>query len=178
MSLNKKIEKLFADFKIGIPNIPKHHHHLYADYVELIALVANSQITRADILDRLQDEGVDLSKEDEEDNRNNDELFSDQSEIKDKQEQWINEIFQVINYRNLLFLSEYPFEFKNNALILKNKLSDKNKIYLTLLIASNLNYFKPLQPELTSEFETVSYQSLKNFMPKNAVVRQTGKNGV
>ena len=175
MSVNEKLKKLFVNFRINIPDIPKHKYNLYADYVELIALFTNSQVTQSDILDRLYDKVITIYES--EDIYDNDDLSSNKPKKNDVNEGWINEIFQLINYRNFLFSSDYPFELNNDVVILKSELSDKNKIYLSLLIASNLNYFKPFQSQLTSEFEIISYQSLKNFMPEHAIVRPTGKNG-
>ena len=176
MKFAEKLKKLFVDFKISIPDIPENKYHLYADYVELIVLFANSEVTQSDILDKLYDE--DIIRFESEDIENNYDLFSKKPKRDDENENWVNEIFQLINYRSFLFSSDYPFELDDDVLTLKdeNKLSDKNKIYLSLLIASSLNYFKLLQPELTSEFETISYHSLINFMPKHAIVKPLGNN--
>ena len=193
MTFTEKIETLFSDFKIGIPSIRDHNHHLRADYIELIALFTNSEVTRSDVLDRLYDEGIVLSESEDMDDSglggpdgegiafsesgDIEGLYSDKPERDDKDENLINEIFQLINYRFLLFSSDYPFELDNDVLMLKSKLNDKNKIYLSLLIASSLNYFTPLIQEIATEFEMISHQSLKNFMPKNAIVKPTGKSG-
>lgn len=164
MKFKEKLGKQFTDFNISIPNIPKHKHHLYADYIELIALFTKSHVTKSDILDRLFDEGIELSDE------------KNMAEKDDNNENWINEIFDLINHRNSLFSDDYPFNFENNNLKIKDRISEKNKIYLSLLISSSLNYFKLLQPELTTEFETISFQSLLNYMPKTAKVKATGEN--
>ncbi len=161
MNFNEKLQKQFTDFNISIPNIPRHKHHLYADYIELIALFSKSEVTKSDILDRLFDEGL---------------SGNNNPEIDDKNETWINEIFDLIYFRNSLFSNDYPYKIENKSLKIKNKISEKNKIYLSLLISSSLNYFKLLQLELTTEFETISYQSLLNFMPDFATVKATGKN--
>lgn len=172
MNFDEKLISQFRDFKVGKPNISKHKYHLYSDYIEMLALFTNSCVTKSDILDRLFDEGIELH----EDEDNSSDLYSDKSEKDDKNENWITEIFDLIGYRVSLFAIDYPFETNRGGIELKNNLSDKNKIYLSLLISSNLNHFKILQPELTTEFETISHQSLKNYMPANAKVKATGKN--
>ncbi len=172
MNFNRKLITQFKNFKVGKPDIARHKHHLYADYIEMLALFTNNHVTKSDILDRLFDEGIDLSENED----NLDGLYSDKSENDDKNELWIIEIFNLIIYRVSLFASDYPFKLDKSGLILRDNLSDGNKIYLSLLISSNLNYFKILQPELTAEFETISQQSLINYMPKNAKVKATGRN--
>jgi len=164
MKFNEKLDKQFAGFKVGIPKISKHHHHLYADYVELVALFNKTETTKTDILDRLFDEGITFYEDE------------DKPEADDKNEIWISEIFDVIQYRKKLFTDDYPFSFEKDVLKLKEKTSEKNQLYLSLLISSSLNYFHELQPELTSEFEVISYNCLKNYMPENAIVKSTGEN--
>lgn len=164
MKFSEKLQKQFAGFSVGIPNFSKHNYHLYGDYVELVALFTKTETTKADILDRLFDEGIAIS-----DDENN-------AEADDKKELWIEEIFEIIEYRKHLFKGEYPFLFEKDILKLKDKPTEKNRIYLSLLISSSLNYFNDLKSELTTEFEIISYHSLKNYMPENAIVKATGNN--
>jgi len=88
MNFNAKLQKQFTDFNISIPNIPRHKFHLYADYIELIALFTKSEVTKSDILDRLFDEGL---------------SDNNKPETNDKNETWINEVFDLIYFRNNLF---------------------------------------------------------------------------
>lgn len=155
-------------------SVPKHLTHLYADYVELIALFSNgSHITRDGLLDRLQDEGV-LRLEDSKETLN--EVGSDTAEQQDNQEAWIGSIFKILEERANLFSDNYLFNYSNNNLILKDYLSFKQELYLMLLIASNLNLFHKVQSKLTAEFELISFYVLKSFLPASAIIKSFGEN--
>lgn len=158
----------FEDLKVELPVAAKHIEHLYADYVELVALFSNNSfVTASDILDRIKDSG-ELRRQE-----NQEEITV--GEENDINEGWITCIFQIIEERSNLFLSDYPFEFSTNKIIIKSNLADKQELYLFLLISSNLDLFNKLKSELTSDFETVSYYALKNYLPSHAIVKQFGK---
>jgi hypothetical protein len=57
-------------------------------------------------------------------------------------------------------------------------LNDKQKIYIFLLLASNLNLFQDFQTDLTTEFELLSQKALENYLPNYAEVKSFGKNSV
>lgn len=159
----------FTNLKVGVPDFPDHLEHLYADYIELIALFSNkSFVTGSDILDRLKDEG--------EIRRSENQDQSTVAEQNDRNEAWINKIFQVIEERANLFENDYPFDYINNRIILTNNLTLKHELYVFLLISSNLNLFSRVKSSLTSDFEVVSYFALKNYLPTKAIVKQFGKN--
>ena len=175
MKFNDKIKTFLVNFAIGKPNFTSNQIHLYADYVELIALFSNDLVSKSDIIDRLYDEDIELicnivSSETETD------IASLQPEIDDKTNEQVLSFFELIKERSILFKGDYPFIINADSVILKENLSVKNMIYLSLLISSHLNYFDKLQPELTSEFEKISYQALLNYLPANAKIKQFGKN--
>jgi hypothetical protein len=158
----------FKDLKVELPDVARNMEHLYADYVELVALFSNkSFVTASDILDRIKDSGGLRKKE------NQEEITV--GEENDKNEGWITYIFQIIEERSNLFSSDYPFEFSTNKIIIKSNLTDKQELYLFLLISSNLDLFNKVKSELTSDFETISYYALKNYLPSHATVKQFGK---
>ena len=158
----------FKDLKVDLPDVAKNMEHLYADYVELVALFSNhSFVTASDILDRIKDSGGLRKKE------NQDEVTV--GEENDKNEGWITYIFQIIEERSNLFSLEYPFAFSTNKIILKDELTHKQELYLFLLISSNLDLFNKVRSELTSDFETISYYALKNYLPSHAILKQFGK---
>lgn len=148
----------------------KHLTHLYADYLEVVSLFSNNNyVSSSDLIDRFKDEGFIACKE------NDDE----QAESNDENEQWINSIFDIIVERENLFGDDYPFEVSgNNKIRLKDSVSQNNrhKIYLFLLLSSCLNNFKKFEPELTTEFESVCYQTLSSFLPTHSTVKSFGKN--
>jgi hypothetical protein len=167
-NFSDRLIEQFKDLKVEVPDVAKNMEHLYADYVELVGLFSNNSfVTSSDILDRIKDSGGLRKKE------NQEEITV--GEENDKNEGWINYIFQIIEERSNLFGINYPFEYSLSKIILKSDLSDKQELYLFLLISSNLDLFKKVKSELTSDFETISYYALKNYFPSHAVVKQFGK---
>lgn len=170
MSFDKKIQEYFSNLNINLSSKPAGQLlHIYADYVEIVSLFSNQNfVSTADILDRFRDEGIISHK------KNDDE----QAPGNDENEKWVNEIFNVINDRVYLYEDDYPFSVTGNRKIkLKQAqiLTNRHKIYIYLLLASSLNIFSIFEPELTSEFELLSYQSLKAFLPEHAFVAALGE---
>jgi hypothetical protein len=143
------------------PDYTKSEINYYADFIELLALFQKEDgVTFGDVQDRFF--GV---KE------------YGNSEARDEDESFLNAVFEVIKERVVLYADEYPFVYQNNeTLLLKQNLSVKNKLYLSLLIASKLDVFNSFKSDLTTDFEKVSYVVLKEFLPGKAVVKEFGKN--
>ncbi len=55
-------------------------------------------------------------------------------------------------------------------------MTDIQKLYLILLLSSNLNYFGLVEPELTKEFESISFHALKTILPSNGKIKEFGWN--
>ena len=171
MSFNDKLSNFFDNFSLQLGTVPTRNLiYLYADYVELVSLFSNQNyVSPSDILDRLKDEGI-IQQEDDDQN---------QSEANDEHERFIDSIFRLINERAQLFGDDYPFLVNNNDhLILKDEavITERCKIYIYLLLSSSLNIFSPFQPELTTEFESLCTEVLRNFLPQHAIVKSFGKN--
>lgn len=177
MGFDEKLDTYFSDLSIQMKDVPeltrhasRHLLHLYADYVEVVAVFSNdSFISVADMLDRLKDQGLIRQKEKD----------ADQAEQNDENQVFVENIFRLIVDRGQLYGDDYPFSIRDsNKIILKepNSLTQRNKLYLFLLFSSSLNLFGIFQPELTTEFELVCYHVLKNFLPSHAVIRSFGKN--
>jgi len=171
MSFDEKLTTFFSKIEIKCSAKPSDHlTHLYADYVEIVSLFSNSNfISTSDILDRFKDEGIIRRKKND----------SEQAQSNDDNERWVDEIFQIIQERKVLYADEYPFEITtDNKLRLKpvGSITDKNKVYLFLLISACLYQFSIFEPELTSEFELVCYHALLKFLPSAAIVKSFGKN--
>lgn len=163
-----KLVEQFVNFKIGVPNFSKHEEHLYADYIELVALFsARDFVTATDILDRLKDEGNVVKSDDLDD--------EDAAEKNDENETWINELFGVLEQRSIVYGNDYPFDLSHNKIVLTENIVHKHKVYLYMLISSNLNLFSSVSTSLTSDFETVSYYALLNYLPGRSKVKQFGK---
>lgn len=130
------------------PDYTKSEIDYYADFVELVVLFSNEDgVTFGDIQDRFFGE-----KEYE------------NAEKRDEDEKFLNQIFHLISERSLLYANDYPFSIsENDILTLKSDLTTSNKLYVSLLLSSKLNIFKVFKTDLTTDFETVSYDVLKNF---------------
>ncbi|MDR1980689.1 MAG: hypothetical protein LBQ39_03580 [Tannerellaceae bacterium] len=169
-----KIDKFFSSFTLRLAEkYPrKTKLYLYADYFELVALFnGNISVSISDMLDRLHDEDIiRLIIEDE------DIDFNNQSLVNDTEEAFVKEVFDLIRQRDSFFSNDYPFYYLNLSISLKTHLSEKQKLYIFLLLASNLNLFNEFQSELTKEFELLSREALKNYLPDFAIVKSFGKN--
>lgn len=170
-NINEKVSSYFSSVSIKMSSKPaKHLTHLYADYLEVVSLFSNSNyISSSDLIDRFKDEGLIVRK-------NN---ADEQAEGNDKNEQWVNQIFEIIVERKILFQDDYPFELLSNNKIklkLSATLNNRHKIYLSLLLSSCLYLFEIFEPELTKEFESVCYEALLKFLPTHATVKSFGKN--
>ena len=171
MGFDSKLQDYFANVNITLSGKPAEHlTHIYADYVEIVSLFSNQNyVSTADVLDRFRDEGIIMQ------NKNDEE----QAGENDKNEKWINSIFQILNEREYLYAADYPFEILgNNKIKLKDQaqLTDKNRLYIFLLLASSLNVFGLFESELTSEFELVCFHTLAKYLPSHATVKSFGKN--
>lgn len=146
---------------VGKPDYPQDQISCYSDFVELMALFSGEDgISFGDILDSFYgepDEKTDAEKKDD------DEVF-------------VRRIFSFIDERIYLYAATYPFEKKNDSLYLKHNITENEKYYVLLLISSQLDIFKSFQSDLTTDFETLSFEALKTFLPTAAVVKQFGKN--
>ncbi len=142
--------------------------YLYADYFELLALFNNgSIITKSEVLDRLKDEGI----------INQEKNQSNQAETNDKNESFVRNVFLLISQRSLSFKEDYPFNYLSESIVLKEELIVKQKLYLHLLLSSNLYLFPTrFVSSLTSEFELLSEEALKNYLPDFATVKSFGEN--
>jgi hypothetical protein len=164
MTFDEKISQCIRNFNnTDKPDYTRSEINHYADFVELYALFSKKDgVTLGDVQDRFF--GVNEY---------------DNPEKKDEDEVFLNMVFNMITERIVLFSDEYPFEYQNNEiLLLKQNLIFKNKLYLSLLIASKLNIFNSFRSDLTTDFEKISYVVLKEFLPTKAVIKEFGKNTV
>jgi hypothetical protein len=174
MSLEEKLDKQFSKFEVAAPNAPLNLEHIYADYIELIALFSrDNYVTSMDIIDRLNDEGVLRLEESEDESL---EIGSDAARARDGHEVWSNEQFKILEERATIFGDDYPFSYEDRKIKIKTALTYKQQLYIALLISSNLDHFTTLKSELTSDFETISYHVLKSYLPTRAVIKSFGEN--
>lgn len=181
MNLDDKLNKQFSNFSLVIPNPQQDHpwslKHLHSDFIELRTLFwdKKSFLTLQDAISCYKDDDIEVGMKLEK--KIEDEMSSSNTEINDKWIERFESIFSVLKIRDDVFEDDYPFTYniENCALKLKNVLSDNQKLYLYLLIVSNLNNFKIVQNVLTSEFETFSKEALQQYLPE-FIVEEFGKN--
>lgn len=176
-NFSENISEQFFSFSVKMPNEAKLKNHIYADYVELICLFSNDFVSQSDIIDRMRDSGeeFDLS------NPTDGVAGSINTQKNDNSEKYINIIFEYIEERKIIYQTVYPFETdskKGIKLIDKDCLSEQQKLYLYLLIASSLKSFRKLTSVITSEFEILSESVLKSYLPAHAKVLNFANNTV
>ena len=180
MNFKEKLEEQFQNFTIESPKVPKYIEHVYADFVELNALFLKEEVTIADISDKLQDVKDSNILETEELDAIEEELVeiaSLEAERNDVIAERFYSIFDICKDRQSLYANdEYPFIVIENQIKLKEDLSDKQKMYILLLLCSNLNCFNTIKHELTVDFELLSYYTLISYLPSKAIVKSFGKN--
>lgn len=162
----KTFDEKFSDSIQNFINITKPDYtstelNYYADFVEITSLFSNQDgITSGDIQDRFFGE-KDYSS----------------AESRDKDEIFLQNIFEIILERSLIYDEDYPYLYtENEVLVLKENLTLNNKIYISLLISCKLNIFKDFKKDLTTDFETISFSTLKYFLPLNSIVKEFGEN--
>lgn len=173
MCFTQKLLKQFKTLSLETLNVEKWKLHIYADYIELVAIISKCETTVSDIFDRMHNIGL-LSFTDEETQSEDDDLGSRKPENEDEEKNRIINLFSLCNLRKQLFNSMYPFKIRNKTIIIKKRLNELQKIYIFLLISSNLNFFNILKTELTSEFEMVAYNALQEYLPTKAIVKRFG----
>jgi hypothetical protein len=164
-----KIDSFFEKFTLRLSEkYPEDSKiYLYADYFELVSLFnKDTIITVSEMLDRLKDEGI----------IRQDENIENQADVNDYNEVFVRNVFMLLSQRDVSFKEDYPFQTTHEKLTLKENLTEKQKIYIFLLLASNLNLFKDFQADITFEFEKIAQEALKSYLPDFAVVKSFGKN--
>lgn len=147
-------------------------YHVWADYAELLCLVnLDREVSKADFRDRAQDR-KDLGETS---------LESDDSDLSvpeqnDRVSQRVDDIFQYLDYREEHFGDFYPFSLSNdgNVLAVREPLSEKQRFYTFLLLASNLWCIKSSMDTITHSFERISAEAMRQMLPTNAEVHLFG----
>lgn len=176
-TFSEKLIKQFDNFELKSIKFASHQKHLYADYAELVALLYNGDATTpSEVGNRLKKDGLkeNILTEDQFQNLS-------KAEIDDQVESFFDEVFEIIRDRSRLYSDFYPFQLANGSLSLMDeiKADEKKELYLSLLMASNLNQFSVLQAELTAEFEAISAIAITNYLQitsSRGNIKQLGKN--
>jgi hypothetical protein len=155
------------------------HRHTWADYVELLCLFnLDREVSKDVLVERFrerQDTGEELDEEPEDEveetiehalGETQEGAFTDER-LGEKAE----ELFRHLKFREGVFGKKYPFavDMTRRRLTLR-RTTGASRLYLFLLLASNLRYFRKLTQRLTSDFETLSKRALEQILPETAKV--------
>jgi len=141
--------------------------HYFCDYIELLALLNNTDIVSlSDVYDRfLEDEKIVEGGTEE------------SAEANDIWESRISEWFSLLANRANEFGDLYPFIINENTVKLKEIIDSPQNAYIFLLLSSNRKYIKD-KNLLTTDFEIISHTVLKNYLPHFAQIFQFGKSNI
>lgn len=155
--------------KIGDP--PRvAHTHVWADYIELLALTSADRLFSAGILEDALGEVEDLAVDQEgleEDDDHHDAI----------QRKWAD-IKRCFRSRQTRFGNSWPFTIEDDVLrcsIADENVTPRQKLYVVLLISSCLRYVSKVNhASITSGLELVGYHIFKKLMPEPWIVRPFG----
>jgi len=147
--------------------------HYYSDYIELVALLSSDDlVAEQDIYDRFYDSGV--INEDNNTIGTDDWVGSEYtSEYVQRWNDRILQWFALLESRARSYGENYPFIVTPNSIQLKEQLSEQNKIYLGLLLASSSRYYNK-QPLLTTIFEEISNIAMSGYLGGSSSVHCFG----
>jgi len=182
-----------ADTLYPSHNFPFFDAHHWEDWVELCCIASlDGEADVASMTDRLREERDvpknNKSLEEEEfveefhevsGSDEPDELLAEAhwADGPDKKMLRVKGWFLSLASRAQLLADHYPFTLSpdNAKLTLRPKLSDTNRLYIALLMMSNLHYFNKAQADLTSSFEILGQNVFSWMLPNNAIIHRFGK---
>jgi len=158
---------------------------LWTDYVELLCLVnIDREVSKDDVLGRIA-EGKDLDVHGDDigpetgDEPGASGVDLDAARRDDRRARRVDDVFNHLVFRHGMFRDFYPFTLvrNGNTLSARNTSTAKHKLYLFLLLSSNLRYvLRPTREVLTDDFELVSAEVLRRCLPEGSNVPVFGKN--
>ena len=149
--------------------------HSWADYVELLCLFnLDREMTKDVLVDRFmegRDTGSNLEEEADDDEAPDEELREEGTPSDDQLREKAEELFRHLKYREGAFGRKYPFavDMTHRRLTLRGT-AGARRLYIFLLLAANLRYFKSLTYRLTTDFEAISKVALERILPASAKV--------
>lgn len=169
------------------------NEYLSADYIELLCLISIDGIkskeqvaSRIFKLDDVNADSEDLREEAEIEESEvlhvDDEakhLAPLRSRLSEKKEKQAVDWFAQLEFRVGVYEDFYPFYLSKDKGILsrKEEITQKNRLYIYLLLASNLDYFsKAIQIRLANHFEIASITALKQYLSPLSEVYLFGNN--
>lgn len=167
------------------PSYPRYVTIHWADYIELLCLAnLDGEVSKDDVVDRLEERGNDLYEGYPDDVSEFQAFDSDEGDIAtrrgERDDKWktlVGDWFAVLKLRTALYGASYPFRITEKEIIIDEHLSKDQKVYIYLLLCSNLYLFdKKSQNILSSSFELLCYEAMRSFLPADAEIHLFGKN--
>jgi hypothetical protein len=167
------------------PTHPNYVSIHWADYIELLCIAnLDGEVSRDDVIERLEERGNDLNEGDPHDIDEFNSFDSDEGEIAsrrgERDDKWktlVNDWFKVLKVRTATYGRSYPFKVNEKEITIYPSLTQQQKVYVYLLLCSNLYLLdKRTQNILANSFELLSCQTLKAILPTNAEVHLFGSN--
>jgi hypothetical protein len=175
--------KNFPENLKQIPNKNKRDIYYYVDYLELVTLFSKDKfLTKDSATDLFKDQmnlsDMNIDPEIEEDPNLNE--FSDEDDIVIEEnendegeivsntyedESIIDIYFQNIEYRIKQYGDFYPIRILEKRISVVDNFSEKHLYYIFLLLSANLHYTGFYRPDLTADFEKVSLDAIKKYLP-------------
>lgn len=148
--------------------------HLIADLFEIVAIFENREVSRGDIETYLANEaGKGLVEELEGEAGHG----ASTAEVNEKFQRLSEEVFLHLQYRQVAFGDWYPFTAEADVLTPNLPLSDKTKLYVSLLVYSRLKMVSNSNRSIfAAKFEALSVEAVKGLFP-NWDVYRFGKGG-
>jgi hypothetical protein len=190
------VSKLKAKAITSLERLPRVGlRHTWADYVELLCLFnLDREISKDVLIDRFR-EGKDTGETIDDETDDDTGTVDDTDTVKDEEttageenlpiDERLNtkaeDLFRHLKYRESAFGKSYPFavDMTRRRMVLRRN-TNASRLYLFLLIASNLRYFTTLTPQITRDFEELSKLALEKLLPANGFVHLfhgAGKSG-
>jgi hypothetical protein len=153
--------------------------HTWADYVELLCLFnLDREISKDVLIDRFREgkdtgETIDDETEDDTGAAEDEETAASEENlpIDERLSTRAEDLFRHLKYRESAFGKSYPFavDMAHRRMVLR-RTTGVSRLYLFLLIASNLRYFTTLTPQITKDFESLSKLALQKLLPASGLV--------
>ncbi|MGA9994310.1 MAG: hypothetical protein WBP93_02795 [Pyrinomonadaceae bacterium] len=185
---------------------PTYDSYEWADYIELLCLAnKDGRVSKADVLDFVRErkrdlneghplEGSEAEEKDIEDEMEVEDEYEDDEDIDEEtpepalaDDKWDirgSDWFRHLEYRSGAFVEFYPFRVIKGGTVLvlsgsKARLSVQRKLYIFLLLASNLRYLSQSdQTSIASIFEVASFHALETYLPSGSNLYMFGKHGL
>lgn len=185
---------------------PTYDSHEWADYIELLCLTSkDGRVSKADVLDFVRERKKDLNEgrplegpeaeeeeleaeiEAEDEGKDDEDIDEETPEPALADDKWDirgNDWFGHLEYRAGAFAEFYPFRVIKGGTVLvlsgsKSRLRVQRKLYVFLLLASNLRYLSQSdRTSIASIFEVTSFHALETYLPPQSRLHMFGKHSL